>query len=267
MHASVDDIIAKTPDYAECIIPQPTLDVNPCAQVGTLKCPECDRTFLQAGPWKRHMRIYHSIPCNIEDLFVALRDMTNGYPICAHCYKSFIDLYPLRDHINRRVCLHFDPAKDCIVPICNRPDLRMHLRYRSIPGLLLNKALTTELSQQCAFSSPPIRKPYKDTHPQLLIYEPHCREQVRGLANLGSGKGICVLCNSTCKDVRTHECGVLLQLSGFMGQTYDPTHFPCMPVMMKALTSLNADDMTQIQPPDSTAAQVCDTDEPIPMEI
>ena len=193
--------------------------------------------------------------------------MTNGYPICAHCYKSFIDLYPLRDHINRRVCLHFDPAKDCIVPICNRPDLRMHLRYRSIPGLLLNKALTTELSQQCAFSSPPIRKPYKDTHPQLLIYEPHCREQVRGLANLGSGKGICVLCNSTCKDVRTHECGVLLQLSGFMGQTYDPTRFPCMPVMMKALTSLNADDMTQIQPPDSTAVQVCDTDEPIPMEI
>ena len=52
-----------------------------------------------------------------------------------------------------------------------------------------------------------------------------------------------------------------------MGQTYDPTHFPCMPVMMKALTSLNADDMTQIQPPDSTAAQVCDTDEPEPMEI
>ena len=169
MHASVDDVIAKTLDYAECIIPQPTLDVNPCAQVGTLKCPECDRTFLQAGPWKRHMRIYHSIPCNIEDLFVALRDMTNGYPICAHCYKSFIDLYPLRDHINRRVCLHFDPAKDCIVPICNRPDLRMHLRYRSFPGLLLNKALTTELSQHCAFSSPPIRKPYKDTHPQLLI--------------------------------------------------------------------------------------------------
>ena len=151
MQASVDDVTAYTPDYATCIIPCHTPDADPCAQVGTLKCPECDRTFLQAGPWKRPMRTYHSIPCNIEDLFVALRDMTNGHPICAHCHKSFTDVYRLRDHINRRVCTHFDPAKDCIVPICDRPDLRMHLRYRSIPGLLLNKALTTELSQHCAY--------------------------------------------------------------------------------------------------------------------
>ena len=52
-----------------------------------------------------------------------------------------------------------------------------------------------------------------------------------------------------------------------MGQTYDPTHLTCMPVMMKTLISSNADDMPQTQPPDSTAAQVCDTDEPVPMEI
>ena len=48
-------------------------------------------------------------------------------------------MYRLRDHINRRVYLQFDPAKETIALICDRPDLRMHLRYRSIPGLLLNQ--------------------------------------------------------------------------------------------------------------------------------
>ena len=57
-------------------------------------------------------------------------------------------------------------------------------------GSLLNKALTTELSQHCAYchsaiSVRAIRKHYSDAHPQLLGYEPHCHDQIRGLINLG----------------------------------------------------------------------------------
>ena len=91
--------------------------------------------------------------------------------------KKFIDFYRLRDHINRPACLLFNPAQDTIVPICDRPDLRMHLRYRSIPGLLLNQALMTELAHHCAYchcaiAARSIRKHYRDCHAQLLTYEP-----------------------------------------------------------------------------------------------
>ena len=78
--------------------------------------------------------------------------------------------------INKRVCMSFDPTKDTIVPICDRPDLRMHLRYKSIPGLLLNKALMSELANHCAYchsaiAARSIRRHYRDAHPQLLQYE------------------------------------------------------------------------------------------------
>lgn len=95
IHASIDDIAIMTPDYAICTIPQPSPEIDPCAQVGILRCPKWDRTFLQAGSWKCHMRTHHGIPCNIEDLFDVFRNVINGYPICAHCTKSFTDIYHL----------------------------------------------------------------------------------------------------------------------------------------------------------------------------
>ena len=66
-----------------------------------------------------------------------------------------------------------------------------------------------------------------------MPFEPLHRDQVYGLANLGSGKGICILCDQSCNNVRTHQCGVLMQLSIMLGQTYDVSHFPVMPVMMR----------------------------------
>lgn len=127
---------ALTPAYPTCHIPIPTIDADPCAHAGDLQCPDCSRTFTQAGPWKRYMRSYHQIPCQIEDIFVIFRDTTSGFPTCAHCTKHFAYMYRLHDYINRRVCLQFNPAKDRIVPINDRPDLRMHLRHRSVPQSL-----------------------------------------------------------------------------------------------------------------------------------
>ena len=106
--------------------------------------------------------------------------------------KAFIDFYRLRDHVNRRVCFQFDPAIDC------RPDLRMYLRYKSIPGLLLNQALISELAEHCAYcycaiAVRSIRKYYKDdVYPQLLAFEPLHKDQIYSLANLGSGRGTCI---------------------------------------------------------------------------
>ena len=164
--------------------------------------------------------------------------------------KIYIILYvtrqmdtPLADIVTRNslissVCLFFNALQDQIVPICDRPDLRMHLRYKSIPGLLLNKALMKELSNHCAYwhsaiAARSIRRHYRDCHAQLVPFEPLHRDQVYGLANLGSGKGICILCDQSCNNVRTHQCGVLMQLSIMLGQTYDVSHFPVMPVMMR----------------------------------
>ena len=203
MSTSTTDVGVHVLDYPELHIPFPQASVDPCSQVPMLKCHECHRAFTQAGPCKRHLREYHQIPCNPDDLYNPLHDTTNGHPVCKHCMKKFIDFYRLRDHINRRACLLLNPAQDTIVPICDRPDLRMHLRYKSIPGLLLNQALMIGLAHHCAYchcaiAARSIRKHYRDCHAQLLTYEPMHKDQVYGLANLGSGRGTCVLCSQTC---------------------------------------------------------------------
>ena len=65
------------------------------------------------------------------------------------------------------------------------------------------------------------------------MFEAIHREHVHGLANLGSGKGQCVLCMQQCTDVRNHQCGVLMQVSVLLGQIYDAAHLPIMPVRMR----------------------------------
>lgn len=138
MVASNDDVCVTVPDYPEAhIIPQHLTPLH-ATQEPALRCPECARAFTQVNSYKRHLRAYHQIPCLPDDFYQPLRDALDGKSTYSHCLRAFIDFYRLRDHINRRVCLRFDPTKDKTVPICDRPDLRMHLRYKSIPGLILN---------------------------------------------------------------------------------------------------------------------------------
>lgn len=92
---------------------------------------------MQQEPWKRHIRSYHQIPCQIGDIFIVLRDLVN--------------MYRLRDHINHRICLQFNPTKDSIAPISDRPDLRMHLRYRSVPGILVGTPLVIKVVTNSSF--------------------------------------------------------------------------------------------------------------------
>ena len=112
----------------------------------------------------------------------------------------------------------------------------------------------SELANHCAYchtaiAARSIRRHYKNAHPQLLQYEPLHRDQVYGLAQLVSGKGQCMLCEQTCNNVQRHQCGVLFQLSVLLGQTYDISHFPVMPIMIRALpTDIPDDDRPTSQP-------------------
>ena len=80
----------------------------------------------------------------------------------------------------------------------DRPDLRAHFRYKSIPGLLLNRALVSELTHHYAYyhnaiNAKSIPKHYKDAHPQFLAFEHLHKTQIYGLVNLGSDRGQCVM--------------------------------------------------------------------------
>ena len=200
-----------------------------CTQA--VACPECHPTFQQAGTLKRHMRQAHQVPCMPDDLFLPLRDAWQGRSICTHCSHVFVDFYRLRDHINKHICPRFDPAQESIVPIINRPDLKMHLRHKSVPGLLLNTALINEIANHCTFchmriAARSIRKHFTECHPALVPLAEHFREHVHGMANIGGGRGRCSFCDSECRDTRAHECGVLFQLSLMMGYTSSPNIFP-----------------------------------------
>ena len=226
-----------------------------CTQA--VACPECHRTFQQAGTPKRHMRQVHQVTCMPDDLFLPLRDAWQGRSICTHCSHVFVDFYRLRDHINKHICPRFEPAQQSIVPIINRPDLKMHLRHKSVPGLLLNTALINEIANHCTFchmriAARSIRKHFTECHPALVPLAEHFREHVHGMANIGGGRGRCSFCDSECRDTRTHECGVLFQISLMMGHTFQPEHFPIMPVMQKASRSTtDASSSISIPPPPS----------------
>ena len=78
-----------------------------------------------------------------------------------------------------------------------------------------------------------IRKHYNEQHQGLLVFEALHRDHFYGLTNLGSGKGQYILCSQQCIDVGNHQCGVLMQVSVLLGQTYDAAHFRVMPIMMR----------------------------------
>lgn len=80
-----------------------------------------------------------------------------------------------------------------------------------------------------------IRKHYGEQHQGLLVYEALHRDRVYGLANLGSERGTCILCAQPCNDVQNHQCDILLQISILLGQTYDVSHSPRMPPMIRPL--------------------------------
>ena len=224
-----------------------------------MACPECHRTFQQAGTLKRHKRQVHQVPCEPDDIFQPLRDAWQGRSICTHCLHVFVDFYRLRDHINKHICPRFDPAQESIVPIINRPDLKMHLCHKSVPGLLLNTALINEIANHCTFchmriAARSIRKHFTECHPDLVPLAKHFRDHVQGMANIGGGRGRCSFCDSECRDIRAHECGVLFQISVMMGHTFQPEHFPIMPVMQKA-SRTDTTEFSSISIPPPTPAQ------------
>ena len=201
------------------------------------------------------MRRAHHVPYEPEDVFQPLRDAWQGRPICAQCSHVFVDFYRLRDRINKHTYLRFDPAQESIVPIINRPDFKMHLRHKSIAGLLLNTSLITEIANHCTFchcriAARSIRKHFTDCHPDLAPLAEHFRDHIYGMANIGGGRGRCSFCDSECRDTRFHECGVLFQISIMMGYIFEPEYFPIMPVMQKASRPLaDAPRSCSIPPP------------------
>ena len=80
-----------------------------------------------------------------------------------------------------------------------------------------------------------IRKHYGEQHQGLMVYEYLHRDQIYGLANLGNGRGTCVLYAQTCTDIQNHQYGILLQINILLGQIYDISHFPTIPLRMTML--------------------------------
>ena len=163
------------------------------------------------------------------------------------------------------------------MPIADRQSLRMHLRCKSIPGILLDKAPVCEIAHHCVFChlavpARSIRNHCGERYQGLLVYEALHRDQVHGLANLGSGKGTHVLCAQQCNDVRTHQCGILLQISILLGQTHDVSHFPVMPTMMHPLQanrpSPGSSTADKNAAPTDDAHQLCPPAlQSVPMEV
>ena len=180
----------------------------------------------------------HQIPCLPEDVFNALRDSHDGLSTCNHCTVNFSNMTALKAHINKHVCPHFDRLQAMMTPIVARPDVCMHLRHRSITGLMLDKGLCSELATRCAFCHVQVHakamlRHYRDSHPDLLRHAQMHQDFIHGLANFGSGRGECPMCRIKTQNVQKHQCCVVYQLAAMTGHIFQPEHFPTMPCMMR----------------------------------
>ena len=83
------DICALSPDYPPSDLLPPIDAQVQVMPEAPLQCPECQRSFQQAGILKRHLRQQHNYDCPIEDVFDPLRDSENGICTYAHCFRIF----------------------------------------------------------------------------------------------------------------------------------------------------------------------------------
>ena len=66
----------------------------------------------------------------------------------------------------------------------------MHLRHKSIPGILFDKALIVELAQHCAYcqcqiAARSIHKHYSEQRQEFLPLANHYKEDIISLSNIG----------------------------------------------------------------------------------
>ena len=93
MDNTMPDVCVFVPDlWIEPLINPPDHTTTPDT-TQAVACPECHRTFQQAGTLKRHLRQVHQVPCEPKDVFQPLRDAWQGRSICTHCSHVFIDFY------------------------------------------------------------------------------------------------------------------------------------------------------------------------------
>lgn len=163
---------------------------------------------------------------------------------CSHCHRSFANMRVLKEHINK----HFCATKGAVNPIAARPELRMHLRRQSYQGLLLGKALWAELASRCAYCNSQlgartIARHYTEQHPELQLFPTRAEIEFVGQPTLGSGAGVCPLCQQRSQKIESHRCALLHQLSILAGQTIamHPDHFPVTPVNTHPWTTASAD--------------------------
>ena len=173
----------------------------------------------------------HQIPCLPEDVFNALRDSHDGLSTCNHCKVNFSNMTALKAHINKHVC--FDRLQAMMMPIVARPDVCMHLRHRSVTGLMLDKGLCSELATRCFLSctgscQSHVTPHYRDSHPDLLRHSQIHQDFVHGF-----GRGECPMCRIKTQNVQKHQCCVVYQLADMTGYIFQPEHFPTMPCMMR----------------------------------
>ena len=236
-------VCVQTPDYPYSDLASP-IDVHvPSAQDDSRACPECHRTFQQAGMLERYLRQVHGFVCDREDKYQPLRDSLDRTSTSRHCLRSFANMYILKDHINKHACAKFDAAQGTVTPISARAELRMHLRHQSFQGLLLDQSLCAELSTHCAFchTQVPARamhRHYTESHPELLVLGRPNQDRVQGTANFGSGPGVRPLCQTRTQKVQLHQCAVTFQIAIMTGYTVDGqnpaplcAHFSCCPLL------------------------------------
>ena len=219
---------------------------------------------------KKHLRQIHGFECVQEDKYQPLRDSRNGTSTCRHCFRSFVNMYVLKDHINKYACDKFDAAQGTVTPISARAELRIHLRHQSFQGLLLDQSLYAELSSRCAFchtqvAARAMRPHYTEAHRELLpVGKPH-QDRIQDAANFGSGLSVC---QTRTQKAQSHQSAVTFQIAILYGHIMQPEQYPIMPMNKRPWsTAFPTQDTSDVHHPALETDLIHQSSRPNPAEV
>ena len=186
-------------------------------------CATCHRPFEDIPSLKIHCtKLNHQLPPNIitTQPFCQVRDSLEGLPQCAHCCLPFKTWKGLRDHINLGRCSTPPAPQDIEVrPMVHRPSIALHLHSRSFAGLFNDKSVYYELVHNCGFcrrwcaDNTSMSHHYRKEHPALYKELQAFLKEIRQHSGIGTGKGICRLCQQTATQLSKHKCPVVMQMA------------------------------------------------------
>ena len=198
---------------------QPETSLAPPQQFA---CQTCSRSFQDLTALKIHCtKLKHILPNQYDTKrqFQVAADALEGLTQCRHCCEPFQSWKGLEAHIELGRCRASQHATQGIVtcPVVSRASIVAQIKQEAFSDLMAEVPLLNEMCHNCVIcgrwnaDSMSLTHHLRKQHAEVAQSAQAHQSWMRGIANMGSGRGTCTLCHATLTNLGRHKCPVLNQ--------------------------------------------------------